>query len=117
VGQIAATNLSEKGISHIRSNHVREDRFFSFDLDGSNVNKCKQTVVLFKETQKANVMQVFVNGQGDYGECTFREDGRSTVGPSQFFGGKRSFREDGCFTAGSSQFCGDCLNVLREREK
>ncbi|CAB5185767.1 unnamed protein product [Rhizophagus irregularis] len=97
---------------------MREDRFFSFDLDGSNVNKCRQTVVLFKETQKANVMQVFVNGQGDYRECTFREDESSTAGPSQFFGGgKRSFRENGRFTAGSSQFCGDCLNVLREREK
>uniref|UniRef100_U9UD29 Uncharacterized protein n=1 Tax=Rhizophagus irregularis (strain DAOM 181602 / DAOM 197198 / MUCL 43194) TaxID=747089 RepID=U9UD29_RHIID len=112
VGQIAAINLSEKGISHhICSNHVREVWMmiwiFIFDLDSSNVNKCRQTVVLFKETQKANVVQVIVNGK----------DGRSTAGPSQLFGGKRSFRKDGRFTAGSSQFCGNFLKVLSEREK
>jgi len=72
VEQIAATNLSEKGISHhISSNHVREVWMiiwiFIFDLDSSNVNKCRQTVVLFKETQKANVVQVIVNGKDDYG--------------------------------------------------
>ena len=58
--QIAAT---KEGISHIRSNHVREELMsFSFGLDSSNVNKCRQTVVLFKEIQKANIVQAVVNG-------------------------------------------------------
>ncbi|PKY61811.1 hypothetical protein RhiirA4_487311 [Rhizophagus irregularis] len=30
----------------------RRDYDSSFDLDGSNVNKCRQTLVLFKEIQK-----------------------------------------------------------------
>lgn len=52
--------------------------------------------------------------KGNYGERAFREEGRSTAGPSQLYGGKRSFREDGCFIVGPSQLCGDCLYVLKE---
>ena len=47
--------------------------------------------------------------KGNYGERAFREEGRSTAGPSQLFRGKRSFREDGRFTVGPSQLCSDCF--------
>uniref|UniRef100_U9U8C8 Uncharacterized protein n=1 Tax=Rhizophagus irregularis (strain DAOM 181602 / DAOM 197198 / MUCL 43194) TaxID=747089 RepID=U9U8C8_RHIID len=47
----------------LQGNEVREKfTSFSFSLGGSNVNKCRQTVVLFKEIQKANIVQVIVNG-------------------------------------------------------
>ncbi|CAB5373593.1 unnamed protein product [Rhizophagus irregularis] len=52
--------------------------------------------------------------KGNYGERAFWEEGCSTVGPSQLYGGKCSFWEDGRFIAGPSQLCGDCLYVLKE---